>query len=61
MKTWAETKKLQMEVLGAVELADMFHTIVRWYELEEQRQTVHTGHTEQPFVDSRDRSTKLSA
>jgi hypothetical protein len=61
MKTWAENKRRQMEAIGAAELAEMFQMIVKLYELEEQRQTVHPGHAEQPFADSRDRSMNLSA
>lgn len=36
MKTWAEKRQRQMEAMGATELAEMFKTIVKLCELEEQ-------------------------
>ncbi len=37
MKTWAEKRRRETEAIGATELAEMFQTIVKLYELEEQR------------------------
>ncbi len=36
MKTWAEKRRREMEAVGATELAEMFKTIVKLCELEEQ-------------------------
>ncbi len=36
MKTWAEKRRREMEAVGATELADMFKTIVKLCELEDQ-------------------------
>jgi hypothetical protein len=36
MKTWAEKRQRDMETIGATELAEMFRTIVKLCELEEQ-------------------------
>ncbi len=36
MKTWAEKRRREMEAIGARELADMFNTIVKLCELEEE-------------------------
>ncbi len=39
MKAWAEKRKHEVEALGATELAEMFHLIIRLCELEEQTNT----------------------
>ena len=36
MKQWAEKRRGEMEAIGATELAEMFATIVKLYELEEK-------------------------
>jgi hypothetical protein len=47
MKTWAENRRRYMEALGAIELADMFNTIVKLCELDEQIRTLETGYSTQ--------------
>jgi hypothetical protein len=41
MKEWAKKRKQELEVIGAIELAEVFQLIVNLCELEEQSRGPH--------------------